>query len=66
MKADEVRDLDNAELGHRLGELKMEQFRLRFRSATMQLENPKLLREIRRDIARIKTILHERRSASDE
>ena len=66
MKPEEVRDLDNAELGHRLGELKMEQFRLRFRSATMQLENPRLLREIRRDIARIKTILHERRSASDE
>ncbi len=66
MKAEEVRDLDNAELGHRLGELKMEQFRLRFRSATMQLENPRLLREIRRDIARIKTILHERRSTSDE
>ncbi|MCY4572110.1 MAG: 50S ribosomal protein L29 [Gemmatimonadetes bacterium] len=53
-------------MGHRLGELKMEQFRLRFRSATMQLENPKLLREIRREIARIKTILHERRSAEDE
>lgn len=66
MKAEEVRDLDNAELGHRLGELQMERFRLRFRSATMQLENPRLLREIRRDIARIKTILHERRSASDE
>ena len=66
MKAEEVRDLDNAELGHRLGELRMEQFRLRFRSATVQLENPRLLREIRRDIARIKTILHERRSASDE
>ena len=66
MKAEEVRDLDNAELGHRLGELKMEQFRLRFRSATMQLENPRILREIRRDIARIKTILHERRGASDE
>ncbi len=60
MKAEEIRHLDNAELDHRLGELKMEQFRLRFRSATMQLENPRLLREIRRDIARIKTILHER------
>lgn len=66
MKAEEVRELDNAELEHRLGELKMEQFRLRFRSATMQLENPRLRREIRRDIARIKTILHERRSAGDE
>lgn len=66
MKPEEVRELENAELEHRLGELKMEQFRLRFRSATMQLENPKLRREIRRDIARIKTILHERRSADDE
>ncbi|MDE2654531.1 MAG: 50S ribosomal protein L29 [Gemmatimonadetes bacterium] len=66
MKAEEIRELDSVELGHRLGELQMEQFRLRFRSATMQLENPKLLREIRREIARIKTILHERRSAEDE
>ena len=66
VKAEEVRELENAELEHRLGELKMEQFRLRFRGATMQLENPKLRREIRRDIARIKTILHERRSVSDE
>lgn len=66
MKAEEIRELDSVELGHRLGELQMEQFRLRFRSATMQLENPKLLREIRREIARIKTILHERRSTEDE
>ncbi len=62
MKAEEVRELENAELEHRLGELKLEQFRLRFRSAIMQLENPRLRREIRRDIARIKTILHERRA----
>lgn len=61
MKAEDVRELEDAELGHRLGELKLEQFRLRFRSATMELENPRLLRTIRRDIARIKTILHERR-----
>lgn len=66
MKPEEVRELENTELEHRLGELQMEQFRLRFRSATMQLENPKLRREIRRDIARIKTILHERRSTGDE
>ncbi len=63
MKAEEVRELENAELEHRLGELKLEQFRLRFRSAVMQLENPRLRREIRRDIARIKTILHERQTA---
>lgn len=60
MKAEDVRELSDAELDHRLGELKLEQFRLRFRSATMELENPRLLRTIRRDIARIKTILRER------
>jgi len=65
VKADEIRELDNAELNHRLGELRLEQFRLRFRSAIMQLENPSLRREIRRDIARIRTILHERRTAGE-
>ena len=65
MKAEDVRELGDAELGHRLGELKLEQFRLRFRGAIMQLENPKLRREIRRDIARIKTILHERRQTAE-
>ena len=65
MKAEDVRELDDAELNHRLGELKLEQFRLRFRSATMELENPRLLRTVRRDIARIKTILHERSRERD-
>jgi large subunit ribosomal protein L29 len=64
VKAEEVRELGDAELGHRLGELKLEQFRLRFRSSIMQLENPKLRGEVRRDIARIKTILHERRGTA--
>ena len=43
-----------------------EQFRLRFRSATMELENPKLLNTIRRDIARMNTILRERELAGVE
>ena len=60
MKAEDFRDLDDTELTHRLGELKQEQFRLRFRRATMELENPKMVREVKRDIARIKTILRER------
>ena len=60
MKAEDIRELDDTELTHRLGELRQEQFRLRFRAATMELENPKLLREIRKDIARINTILRER------
>jgi large subunit ribosomal protein L29 len=63
MKPQDVRDLTNDELHERIRELKEEQFRLRFRSATMQLENPKILTQIRRDIARMKTILSERELA---
>lgn len=63
MKASEIRDWDNVEIGARLGELKEEQFRLRFRTATMQLENPKVMQHIRRDIARLYTILRERELA---
>ena len=66
MKAEDIRDLDETELTARLGELKEEQFKLRFASATMELENPKVLSAIRRDIARIKTILRERELAGTE
>lgn len=66
MKAEEIRDLDATELNARLAELKEEQFKLRFASATMELENPKVLSSIRRDIARIKTILRERELAATE
>lgn len=61
MKAEEIREWDDTEIEARLQELKEEQFRLKFRSATMELENPRLIRAIRRDIARLKTILHERK-----
>ena len=60
MKAEEIRDWDNVEIRARLGELKEEKFRLRFRLGTMQLENPKMLQHIRRDVARLNTILRER------
>lgn len=66
MKADEVRDYDDDQLRIRIGELEEERFRLRFRSATMELENPKLIQEIRRDIARMKTILRERELAREQ
>lgn len=66
MKADEIRDWENTEIEARLGELKEEQFRLRFRSATMELENPRVLRHIKRDIARLKTILRERELAGND
>jgi len=48
-----------------LAELKEEQFRLRFKSSMMELENPSLLRNIRKDIARLKTILRERELAQN-
>ena len=65
MKADEIRDFDDQQLRIRIGELQEERFRLRFRSATMELENPNVIRQIRRDIARMKTILRERELARE-
>jgi len=56
----DIRGMDEAQLVERMGELREELFRLRFRSALMQLENPSLPRQIRREIARMKTILRER------
>jgi large subunit ribosomal protein L29 len=58
--AEALREMTVEELRARLQELQEEQFRLRFRAATMPLENPMLVRNIRRDIARINTILRER------
>jgi large subunit ribosomal protein L29 len=63
MKAEEIREFESSEITARLGELREELFRLKFRSATMQLENPRLVRNIRRDIARLETILRERELA---
>jgi len=65
MKAEEIREWDKVETLARLGELKEEQFRLRFRTGTMELENPKVLQHIRRDIARLHTILREREMAGE-
>ncbi|HSM16213.1 MAG TPA: 50S ribosomal protein L29 [Gemmatimonadales bacterium] len=60
MQARDLRELSTEELGHKLAELIEERFRLRFRSATEQIDNPLQFRTIRRDIARIKTVLRER------
>jgi large subunit ribosomal protein L29 len=60
MKTADVRDMSLDDLNAKVAELKEEQFRLRFRSATESIENPMRFREIRRDIARINTILKER------
>jgi large subunit ribosomal protein L29 len=63
MKAEEIREWDETEIHARLKELEEERFRLKFRTATMDLENPNILKAIRRDIARLKTILRERELA---
>ena len=64
MTADEIRDLTDAEIGDKIGEAQEELFRLRFRGATQQLEKPSLIRQLRRDVARLKTILRERQQTS--
>ena len=63
MRAEEIRELSVDEIKARVAELEEERFRLRFRSATEQLENPLRLRTIRKDIARLKTVLTERERA---
>ena len=57
MKASELRTRSEDQMREQLLELKKEQFNLRFQKATGQLENTSRVREVRRDIARIKTIL---------
>ncbi|WP_349260478.1 50S ribosomal protein L29 [Longimicrobium sp.] len=52
--------MTDGEIQDRIEQLQEERFRLRFRSATQQLENPMLLRNLRRDISRLKTVLRER------
>lgn len=66
MTGEEIRDMDSDEIIARRENLQEEQFKLRFRSATSALENPMLLRRIRRDIARLNTILRERELATEE
>ncbi|MBX6368687.1 MAG: 50S ribosomal protein L29 [Rhodospirillales bacterium] len=64
MKAADVRAKTVDELKTQLGELQKEAFNLRFQRASGQLENTARVRQVRRDIARIKTILGERERAS--
>ncbi len=64
MKAVDVRTKTKDELVDELHGLKKEQFNLRFQRASGQLENTARVREVRRDIARVKTILQEMQTAS--
>lgn len=66
MRADEIRELSTEDIRARVAELQEERFRLRFRSATEPLDDPLRLRTIRRDIARLKTVLTERERAPRE
>lgn len=60
MKAKELREMSREELLRTLDELYREQMNLRFQAATRQLQNTARFRQVRRDIARVKTILRER------
>jgi len=66
MTAEDIREMSNEQIEERMLELREELFRLRFRGAMMQLENPQLPKQIRREIARMKTIVRERELAGGE
>ena len=61
---DDIKARTDDELSSQLGELKREQFNLRFQAATNQMEKPARVREVRRSIARIKTLQGERARAA--
>lgn len=63
-KAEDLRAKSDDELSGRLLDLKKEQFNLRFQGASGQLENTAQFRSVRREIAQIKTLLHQRRAAA--
>ncbi len=63
MKINKIREMSSPELEKELGELKKELFKLKFSLATNGLDNPMKIREVRRDIAKINTVLTERKIA---
>ena len=63
MKASNIRELSDAELTAKLADLKKELFNLRLSHATGQLNNPLALNNVKKDIARVKTVLREREQA---
>ena len=65
MKVNEIRDLKIEELQDKLQDLKKELFNLRFQHATNQLENPMRIAEVKKAIARIKTVLREQELKSE-
>lgn len=64
MKAKELRELSVAELNEKLSDLKSELFNLRFQHTVNQLDNPLRLKAVKRDIARVKTLIGEKEMAA--
>lgn len=64
MKASEIRDLSLVEMNEKLTDLKDELFKLRFQLAVNQLDNPMRIKAVKKDIARIKTIIREQEMKS--
>ena len=64
MKANEIRKLSAAELETKLGDQKKDLFQLRLQHATNQLENPIKIAEVKKDIARVKTMIREQQLTS--
>jgi len=61
MKMNKIREMSSPDLEKELGELKQELFKLRFSLATNGLDNPKKISEVKKDIARVNTVLTERK-----
>ena len=66
MELKKMRELTEVELNTELDKMKKELFNLRFQHVTGQLENPVKMRELKRDIARVKTIIREKELAKDQ
>ena len=66
MKAKELRDMSEAELQAKFKELKDEHFRLRFQHAINQLDNPHVISDTKKDIARVMTVLRQKQSDASE
>ena len=65
MRADEIREMAKDDVVAKIRDLEEESFRLKFRSATEPLEDPLRLRVIRRDLARLKTVMREQKAQTN-
>ncbi len=66
MKINKIKEMSSPDLEKELGELKSELFKLRFSLATHGLDNPMKIKEVKKDIARIQTVLTERKMAENK